>query len=474
MEVLFFQIIGVCLASWLLICTWRALNLLWLKPKKLEKCLRQQGLKGNSYRFLYGDFKEMESTLGEANSKPICLEDDTKQRVIPFYLNTIKKYGIECFSWNGPSPDVLVTDPELIKEVFNKNNIYIKPEHPNPLTKLLAQGLASVEGEDWAKRRKIINPAFHSDKLKLMVPAFYLSCDEVVKKWEKTVMSSNGTCELDVWPYLQTITSDAISRTAFGSRYEEGRKIFELQREQVKYVVKALRSIYIPGSRYLPTKRNRRMQQIEKELQSSIRSLIDKRLKAMKAAEAQDEDLLGMLLESNFHEVKLHGSKTVGLTIDDVVEECKLFYFAGQETTSTLLVWTLILLCKHSEWQARAREEVLQVFGNKSPYFDGLNHLKIINMILYEVLRLYPPVAVLSRLVNEDTTLGKLRLPAGVHLSAPTILLHHDTKIWGDDAMDFNPGRFSEGLSKALKGQGLFFSIWMGTSDMYWPNICDD
>ena len=81
-----------------------------------------------------------------------------------------------------------------------------------------------------------------------MLPAFYLSCSEMISNWESLV-STEGMCELDVFPYLQTLTGDVISRTAFGSNYEEGRRIFQLQTEQAELAIKALRSIYIPGWR---------------------------------------------------------------------------------------------------------------------------------------------------------------------------------------------------------------------------------
>ncbi|KAJ0866334.1 putative 11-oxo-beta-amyrin 30-oxidase [Helianthus annuus] len=70
----------------------------------------------------------------------------------------------------------------------------------------------------------------------------------MIGKWDK-LLTQESSCEVDVWPYLQTFSSDVISRTAFGSSFKEGRKIFELQREQARLVMKAINSVYIPGTR---------------------------------------------------------------------------------------------------------------------------------------------------------------------------------------------------------------------------------
>ena len=79
----------------ILIFAWRLLNWVWLRPKKLEKCLRQQGLTGNSYKLLHGDFRQMSRMIKEANSRPISLSDDIVQRVQPFFDHSIKKYGMK-------------------------------------------------------------------------------------------------------------------------------------------------------------------------------------------------------------------------------------------------------------------------------------------------------------------------------------------------------------------------------------------
>ncbi|KAF3685203.1 Cytochrome [Capsicum annuum] len=461
----YYLLVSLFIAITLVIYAWKLLNWAWFKPRKLDKCLRQQGLKGNSYKLIFGDLKELSKSVENAKSKPLNVsDDDISPKVLPYFIETIKKYGKKCFIWAGPKPMVCVREPEAIKEVLTKYGVYQKVELTPP-TKLLAHGIISYNEDKWAKHRKILNPAFHMEKLKNMLPVFHLSCSEMVSQWKEAV-TAKGSCELDIWPYLERLTSDVISRTAFGSNYEEGRKIFELQKEQAEHVTEVSRTLYIPGWRFLPTKRNRRMKEIEKEVQAMIRGIIDKRVKAMKAGEANADDLLGILLESNFKEIEQHGNNDFGMTKRDVIEECKVFYIAGQETTSVLLVWTIILLSRHPDWQARAREEVLQVFGDGTLKFDGLNRLKMVTMILHESLRLYPPAEALTRRVTTKTKLGELILQEGVMLTLPILLLHHDKEIWGEDALEFKPERFSEGVSKATKGQMTFFPFGGG------PRIC--
>jgi len=67
---------------------------------------------------------------------------------------------------------VNITDPEQIKDVFNKMYDFQKP-NANPHVRLLANGLVNLEGEQWSKHRKIINPAFHLEKLKASFPLLH-------------------------------------------------------------------------------------------------------------------------------------------------------------------------------------------------------------------------------------------------------------------------------------------------------------
>ena len=111
------------------------------------------------------------------------------------------------------------------------------------------------------------------------------------------------------------------------------------------------------------------MRRKNKEVVSILRDIIGKRIQAMKQGESTRDDLLGLLLETNMKDTDGDNSQStgMGMTIQDVIEECKVFYFAGMETTSVLLTWTMVVLSMHPEWQDRAREEVIGLFGQNKP-----------------------------------------------------------------------------------------------------------
>ena len=114
---------------------------------------------------------------------------------------------------------------------------------------------------------------------------------------------------------------------------------------------------------------------MDREIKAILRDLIRKKEKEMQNKESGDDDdadLLGLLLQCK------DGSNNC-MTIDDVLEECKLFYIAGQETSASLLTWTMVVLSMHPDWQQKAREEVLLLCGNRAPDFNAINHLKIVS-----------------------------------------------------------------------------------------------
>jgi len=79
----------------IMIWAWKMLNWLWLRPKRLERLLREQGLQGNSYTLFVGDLKEFGKMRNEALSKPMNLfSHDIAPRVLSFIQHTVNKHGI--------------------------------------------------------------------------------------------------------------------------------------------------------------------------------------------------------------------------------------------------------------------------------------------------------------------------------------------------------------------------------------------
>ncbi|TQE01444.1 hypothetical protein C1H46_012924 [Malus baccata] len=446
------------LVSVILYLVLRVVHVYWVRPRSLEKQLRKQGIRGRSYKLFHDDMKEMSTSSREAWSKPMSLNHQIAPRVLPYFHQMVQKYGKVSLGWMETRPRLIVTDPELIKDILiNKNGHFIMPPL-NPLVKLLQLGVSTLEGEQWTKRRRIINPAFHLDKLMGMETSFVTGCSGMIDRWEKLI-GVEGSREVDVAPEFQNLISEVIALTAFGGSFEDG-KLFELQKKQAALSREAYYGFYFPGFRFIPTKKNRLRYKVDNEIKAILRATIRKREQAMENGEVgANNDLLGILLQCKAQEEN-------SMTIEDVIEECKSFYFAGQESIATLLTWTMILLCMHPNWQEKAREEVLRVFGKKTPDLDGIKHLKIVTMILTEVLRLYPSLVLLFRHTHQKTNVGGLSIPAGVDFVFPILFLHHDPKYWGEDVEEFNPERFSEGVVKASKDQTAFFSFGWG------PRLC--
>lgn len=116
-----------------------------------------------------------------------------------------------------------------------------------------------------------------------------------------------------------------------------------------------------------------------------LRNIIQKKTEALRTGESRVDDLLGLLLQSNNQNDLSENSDTNSnemLTTEEVIEECKQFYLAGQETTSSWLTWTMIVLAMHPDWQEKARQEVLRVCGKNEPNFEAISHLKIVSISL--------------------------------------------------------------------------------------------
>ncbi|KAL0799688.1 hypothetical protein Bca101_054863 [Brassica carinata] len=429
----------------ILILNWvgRAVNWVWFKPKRLEKYLKKQGFSGNSYRILMGDMRESNQMDQVAHSLPLPLTADFVPRMMPFIHHTVLNHGCSLYSLSSSFVFFFCRSSQI-----GSNSVASKFFKPDILW--------------WYCSRMVVTLCACGEGTESILPAINSSCKVMLEEWEK-LASAEGTVELDSWNYCHDLTRNMLARASFGDSYKDGTKSFEIQQEQIDLGLQALRSVYIPGSKYLPTKFNKRLRETERDIRAIFKDMIETKEKEIKRGRANDKnsDLLCSIMDSNAKQIKQHGPDS-GLSLDDLIDDCKAFYLAGQHATSSLFVWTLVALSQHQDWQDKARDEISQAFGNNEPDFEGLSHLKVVSMILHEVLRLYSPAYFTSRITEQEVKLERFSLPEGVVITIPMLLVHHDPDLWGDDVKLFKPERFINGVASATKGRLSFLPFSSG------------
>uniref|UniRef100_A0A7N1A068 Cytochrome P450 n=1 Tax=Kalanchoe fedtschenkoi TaxID=63787 RepID=A0A7N1A068_KALFE len=455
---------------------------LWLRPRKIQHHFSKQGIRGPPYKFFVGNVTEIMGLTVRASSHPITpFSHNILPRVLSFYHHWKKIYGATFLVWFGSNVRLTVAEPDLIREIFASKSDFYEKSEAHPLMKQLeGDGLLSLKGEKWARHRKIINPAFRMENLKLMVPVMAGRVSEMLERWSE--ISQPGDVEIEVSDWFQNLTEDVVTRTAFGSSYEDGKAIFGLQNQQMLLASDAFRKVFIPCYRFLPTRSNLKSWKLDKEIKQSLIKLIDMRrdnLSQETLDENSPKDLLGLMIRASVKEGRLsshhrHPSKSLptSITHSDIVEECKSFFFAGKQTTSNLLTWTTVLLAMHPHWQVRARDEVLRVCGSRDvPTKDDVVKLKTLSMVLNESLRLYPPTVATIRRAKVDVELGAYKVTRGTELLIPILAVHHDKAAWGSDAHEFNPARFADGLARAAKHPMAFVPFGLGVRTCIGQNL---
>ncbi|KNA19676.1 hypothetical protein SOVF_059410 [Spinacia oleracea] len=422
------------------------------QPKSLRLMLQTQGIGGPPpCSTLLGNIPQIIQlkSLIPANypSEQVKLHHDWPLILFPHLVRWQILYGPVFTYSTGRMQILCITDPNVVKEIILCSSIDLGK--PSYLSKergpLLGQGVISSSGSLWSYQRKIIAPEFFPNKVKGMFGLMVESTTSMLSSWEDRVSKSGGTVEMTVEEDLRSLSADIISKAAFGSSYSQGKDIFSKLREIQKLMSQTLH-VGIPFSRYMPTKNNREVKRLEKQVNLMILRVVKERMGA-----ESETDFLQKILEGAR---KCGVQDDITLKIDEeklIVDNCKNIYFAGQETTATTVAWSLILLAAYPDWQIQARAEVLKAFENGILTANGLRNMKVLTMIIQETLRLYPPAVFAVRTALQDARLKDIQVPKGVDIQVPISLLHQNTDLWGPDAKEFNPERFAKGIGAACK-----------------------
>lgn len=334
---------------------------------------------------------------------------------------------------------VVVSDPDAIRRVFVDNAAnYVKD--PLQMRVLRAgapvgsgEGLLSASGEAWKRTRRTLSPLFTPRRVGAFAQIMRLKSDARVDAWLKR--RPGAIVEID--REIVRVTLDILSSTLFSDALDEDRAGFE--REMMKLLdaigrIDPLDVLNAPG--WLPRLNRRGAQQSREWFARTSERLIGERSAQMAAApDRTPDDLLTALLRASDPETG------VGLTHAEVAANLFTFIAAGHETTARALAWTLHLISRTPEWQERLREEARNAPDDPADWIEAMPATRA---VFEESMRLFPPVAHMSRMALEADTLGGVHVPAKSIVVVAPWLLHRHRRLWKQPGA-FMPERFMPG-----------------------------
>ncbi|CAF1585682.1 unnamed protein product [Didymodactylos carnosus] len=203
----------------------------------------------------------------------------------------------------------------------------------------------------------------------------------------------------------------------------------------------------IPILRRLPIFKKGIVDRGSHQIQTIVAQMINERKCRKTSSICDGNDLLDLLLTAK-------DENDDGFSDEQVKDEAITFVFAGHETTANLMVWCLYVLMTHPDVYRDCREEVDQVLQGQIPVHKQVSDLQVIDAILHETLRLYPPAPVLIRECIREHTIGQdqLHVPVGALVMTNTYVLHRSETYWRDPLVfDYRRWmRNSDGLKSRL------------------------
>lgn len=332
---------------------------------------------------------------------------------------------------NTPSGPVILTDrPGLMKHVFQKNyRNYTKTDVvKKSLTRHMGNGLITMDGADWLKQRRAIQPGFHKQKLQAISEKMVEVIQEYVSK-DLERLSRSGEI-IDIEQEMMRLAFNIVGRSLLGEMVTEEELGFI---NEASIISQEMISNRMPLSElwYSISGKNAGADKRRGEIDKILMRIINER----RASGVDSDDLLDLLLNTRYED---------GSPMPDrqIMDEAKIFYAAGHETSALALTWTFYLLAEHPEINNRLYESLKSSLGDEVPSFERLSELSYAQQILEESMRLYPPAWILGRRSIAEDEFEDVKIPAHTDVLFVTYSMHRSPKYW-EEPNAFRPERFT-------------------------------
>lgn len=342
-----------------------------------------------------------------------------------------QEYGGVVHLNYGPRLTFFVTGPKGVEQILQRNqHAYQGFNHSHvQLRPLLGNGLLTSEGEIWLKHRRLAQQAFHKAQLQTLSKLMTLTVKNFIEKWDARI---DRTATVNIGDEMGLMTLGVVSESLFGTkmgqRAIEVRDAWPLVLDHM--VARMLNPLRVPEQ--IPSPGNRQYKRSLGTLNDAVYSLIA----AHRAADADTENLLGMLIAARDQKLATHFDD------QELRDEVMTILLAGHETCANALTWTLYMLARHPEVQERLAAEADSVLGGRPATYEDLPQLPYAAMVFNEGLRLYPPAWIMARDVLEDDEVEGFHIPKGALVFLSPYVTHRRSEFW-ETPLSFNPEHFS-------------------------------
>nr|WP_246413709.1 cytochrome P450 [Rubricella aquisinus] len=338
----------------------------------------------------------------------------------------------------------LVNEPGLLRDVLNAPADEM-PKHDllrSALGPLLGNSVFVSNGPDWARARRIIDPAFQGAGLAALFEPMRGAAEATVARLDSGEMERP----------MSHLTADAMFRTLFSRPIEDAQAqaVFEAFRayQRAQPLLSPLDLVRAP--RWMPRPRPRGAAEAAK-----IRALIHEMVttRAAEIAEGRAPDDLATRLMSTPDPVEGRC-----FTPAEMVDQIAIFFLAGHETSASALAWAIWLLAAHPEVQARAAAEALAL----PPRIEmrDLRAAPFLRDVFREVLRLYPPVPMMLRQTARATRWRGRAVPRGAMVILSPWHAHRHRRIWQHPDR-FDPDRWQDDAQDSAR-RGAYYPFSAG------------